>query len=681
MENDEVARRLRQQLAVATRAVRPRLLQLPWEQGWLAATVGGLNAAGSDLWNARLPTAYLTVPPSTLPPTTPGPSDQAVQAGAPVGGTASFSVARRRLAGLAWPQLSERRRQRALARWRLILECNPLASAVGEQLMQLSRCQQDDAGEMLANVFSAKSTGTLDRRAGAILLYIAWHSRHVTDQAPLPPSELHVYRYLAEMAAGSGPATRADSLLRALVLAKYLIGLQGVDEVVGSARVKGAAHRAYLRKRPTKQCQVLTVDMVRSLECLVSNANAMVDRYAAGFFLFMLFGRARFSDAQSALSFRLDLAEDGEGFLEACASHCKTANTKERKTRLLPVAAPAIGVSTVRWAELWMMVARSLGDFRTETGRALPAPAGPSSWSVQPLTSLAASKWLRALLVQAGYTEKDLSGISTHSLKSTSLSWAAKYGVNPNDRRLLGYHVAPQDATMIVYSRDAMSGPLRRFVEVVAAIRSGRFYPDTTRSGYLTQQGAEIATEAEAEGPQGDAESEATDCTVFGEVSSSEGGMHEGAARGRPRTAAMLQGDPRTPEAKGQQSPRTICGGWGDSGAGDEGMQDVSLRAVAEEGRCSASDREGLSSPSTSEEEAVTSCGSGSSASGDVSAQSEVLRAAQEDVAKNVRGSSTGLHACAVKSFTSTGASAPSMPEGRETPRCLPVAVSEGLPL
>ena len=73
----------------------------------------------------------------------------------------------------------------------------------------------------------------------------------------------------------------------------------------------------------------------------------------------------------------------------------------------------------------------------------------------------------------------------THSAKATVLSWASKYGISHDDRRLLGYHAAAGDKSMLTYSRDAMAGPLREMARVVRDIKAGVFRPDTTRSGYF----------------------------------------------------------------------------------------------------------------------------------------------------------------------------------------------------
>jgi len=61
----------------------------------------------------------------------------------------------------------------------------------------------------------------------------------------------------------------------------------------------------------------------------------------------------------------------------------------------------------------------------------------------------------------------------------------AKHGAIRDIRRLLGYHIAASDQSMITYSRDAMADPLRQMAEVVSEIRDQTFVPDASRSGYF----------------------------------------------------------------------------------------------------------------------------------------------------------------------------------------------------
>ena len=74
--------------------------------------------------------------------------------------------------------------------------------------------------------------------------------------------------------------------------------------------------------------------------------------------------------------------------------------------------------------------------------------------------------------------------VSSHSLKSTMLSFLAKRGVEMSDRLLLGYHSSP--FTMgLTYSRDAMARPLSILGDMLNEIQKGVFRPDCTRSGRL----------------------------------------------------------------------------------------------------------------------------------------------------------------------------------------------------
>ena len=72
------------------------------------------------------------------------------------------------------------------------------------------------------------------------------------------------------------------------------------------------------------------------------------DRVAAGFFLVLVYGRLRFSDAQSIASMDLDeiaSAGDCRGFLECTAHRTKTSITLQRKIRALPVVIPLLGLT------------------------------------------------------------------------------------------------------------------------------------------------------------------------------------------------------------------------------------------------------------------------------------------------------------------------------------------------
>lgn len=129
----------------------------------------------------------------------------------------------------------------------------------------------------------------------------------------------------------------------------------------------------------------------------------------------------------------------------------------------------------------------------------VPAPlaSGERRWSKVPLSAANAADWLRSLVGDADGPKG--SDLGTHSLKVTLLSWAAKFGMAIELRRALGYHSAGKDLSVLTYSRDAMSEPLRALQEVIDAVAANQFNPDARRSGYF-RGGNSRDVEADSDG-------------------------------------------------------------------------------------------------------------------------------------------------------------------------------------
>lgn len=119
-----------------------------------------------------------------------------------------------------------------------------------------------------------------------------------------------------------------------------------------------------------------------------------------------------------------------------------------------------------------------------------PSPGGEIGWSSRPMSSEEGSEFLRRVL---GFEKCPERRISSHSLKSTSMSWTSKYGLNFESRALLATHVSAVSNPAAVYSRDLLSPVLRAFSEVVMKIGGQTFEPDKTRSGMLTPAGEQQA--------------------------------------------------------------------------------------------------------------------------------------------------------------------------------------------
>lgn len=209
------------------------------------------------------------------------------------------------------------------------------------------------------------------------------------------------------------------------------------------------------------------------------------DRIAAGFFLFMVYARARFSDAQAAAAIALDVIHGDSGifgFVEAQIHRSKSAYTLERKTRYLPMAAPVNGLESEPWALAWMKMLESEG---VPLGRGRPLLPSPTEngWSSLPVTASVATVWLKSLLRAGGATGAEVADYGTHSCKATVLSWVAKAGLPRETRAILGYHSKGAGGTELVYGRDNMAHPLREMTRIVGDIKLGKFFPDNTRSG------------------------------------------------------------------------------------------------------------------------------------------------------------------------------------------------------
>ena len=141
--------------------------------------------------------------------------------------------------------------------------------------------------------------------------------------------------------------------------------------------------------------------------------------------------------------------------------------------------------------------------------------------------------FIRAVL---GVPDKKRNDLRSHSCKTTVLSWLAKYGVPMPVRRIVGHHLDPTAKSAETYSRDSMAPALRSVAEVVGAINTGEFAPDSTRSGRFVVPRHEkgdnpddMVSEASYEMPftnsgtlVGDSDNTATD-------SSSDAGSEQGA--------------------------------------------------------------------------------------------------------------------------------------------------------
>ena len=158
----------------------------------------------------------------------------------------------------------------------------------------------------------------------------------------------------------------------------------------------------------------------------------MIDRFAAGCFLFALFSRSRWSDLRCVYGHTSDILEvEGKitGYLE-----------QQKQGLSMPLVAPVWGVGKTPWALEFAKVS-TLADRPLETLHnvpLLPAPTEEGGWTNRSTSTQEAKKWLLSVLSRAWDCEPEMTTI--HCLESTALSWAGKAGLNAEMRQVLGHH-------------------------------------------------------------------------------------------------------------------------------------------------------------------------------------------------------------------------------------------------
>eukprot|EP00435_Cladocopium_sp_Y103_P045753 s3116_g13.t1 len=340
---------------------------------------------------------------------------------------------------IVWEQQISFERKAAYKKWTSLILTNPGAWSVsrpkrGESLIDFMR---NGIADSVKDCLGVKATSTLHNRVNPLVRY-AQFAKEINAE-PFPMQEHIAYQFVK---AKDVAPTFPRSFLTSVAFAKHVLGLLHADEVLDSCRLKGYAALHYTRKRKLVLRPASTVEQIAFLERTVMDGNRTAyDRVGAGFFLFMTFGRLRFSDAQSVTEMELEIPVGAKsGFLEGSA---------ERVRSVLRVG-PGVPL--------------------------LPSPS--VNWSKVLLSFQTAGDWLRALL-----------RIATHSCKASILSMCAKYGMEPSARRMLGYHSSGKDKSMFTYSRDSMAWPIRFLEKMIDDILGEVFQPDASRSGYFPTDG------------------------------------------------------------------------------------------------------------------------------------------------------------------------------------------------
>ena len=382
----------------------------------------------------------------------------------------------------------ELRWQRCLEKWYLIFCADISTRPPGLTLDHDGGSKDlDEIKFFLGN----KSLATVEKRAGALIRYMKWHSEHSYEANAFPLNQAIVEAYFMHLheSEASASAFQAFEQICNFCTFHLRMRLSASSEGLISLRSRRLIDTAEGQRKERTQARPLTVEEVVRLEKLLQDSSLSdVDRYFSGVMLFCIYGRCRLSDVREVFGAVLDIAEGPQGvkgFLECRTRSHKTGRIVMRQGLAMPLVAPILGLSTPPWGCTFVDIARKVDHPFDHTlhGALLPAPNIKGSWMDRPVSSQESTKWLRLVLEPF----KDGSIMpSTHSLKSTTLSWAAKYGLEPHDRLLLGHHSTGK-GSLECYSRDVLASPLREYDRMLKAIRDGFFHPDNTRSGMISE--------------------------------------------------------------------------------------------------------------------------------------------------------------------------------------------------
>ena len=351
-----------------------------------------------------------------------------------------------------------------------------LASSTGSTMF-LSSSDPWDLHASFSAALSMKATSTLIKRSLDLMRFKTWCNLH--NKQFIPFSECILWQFLRELqmtAKPSGP----QSILQAINFAIHVLGCQTEGPSLASVRIKGlcSGHKAMaLNIRHAPPLQVVQIIYLENLCCSSEDAYS---KLLFGSILIALYARSRWKDLQGAHSIECDPDDFAPQFIELPSQHFKTASMLAKKLHFLPITALVFSISGQPWIHHYIQARRDLG---LQMSGKLSLPFLPSkidaNLSHEPVTSSQITKLLREIF--------DSDSLRSHSLKHTCLSFAAKRGLDPHIRKLLGYHLDHHEVTLATYSRDLLAEPLRQLKFLLTEIQLRQFIPDATRSGYLPE--------------------------------------------------------------------------------------------------------------------------------------------------------------------------------------------------
>ena len=381
---------------------------------------------------------------------------------------------------------------RATVLWLSVFEGCDLQVSSGHHVRAfLQAGDRQGALEVIRDCFGNRSPSTACKRGQDLARFISWLRKKKRSWWPL--KEADVLDYLNESKKEGRSKSRGKELASAIRFFKHIMGASIDLEAVLTSLVVGKSNRMASGKGLRKQAPALSVEEVENLERRVLETSSPLECYYCGCLLFAVFARCRWSDLAclDSLEFDYRVFETGiYGFVEGRTRVRKTGTSEEKKALQMPLVAPIQGLLSKPWSLVWK---ESLEFFGLLPGDnkfgALCRPVDKDqNLFKRSVISAEASDMLRFFIQDPDACDhSSVEAKTSHSLKATLLIWASRYGMDENSRTLLGHHALPGDS-LACYSRDMFARPLRKLDKMLADVRTRRFIPDTTRSGWLLER-------------------------------------------------------------------------------------------------------------------------------------------------------------------------------------------------
>ena len=372
-------------------------------------------------------------------------------------------------------------------KWWTILQTCPDSHKLMEQLQGKLGSGLDDAAlEIIAATLGTRSPFTVVKRANALLEALRWMAKTFPDRSDIFHEDL-AWAYVSALRKAGGAPTKAADFVSALRFATHVMGINSGHLIV-SRRVAGLSEQMFAGKRFTQQAKVITVDQMRFLHQLLDSQELCpFDRAVCAYLLIAVYGRCRHSDLACVHDAVADYGEEG-GYLEIRTGIHKTGRTAQKKAMLLPILIPAKGVTGTVWmysaAKAFNAIGLTLDGPINGPLLRPPRDLACSELCVRGLMSKEVTDMMRGLL-RLHFSQEQIEGLSSHSAKSTCLSWCAKFGLSEADRSCLGRHTSAVVSSSAIYARDLVIGPVKQLEKVITEIAAGQFVPDASRSDYF----------------------------------------------------------------------------------------------------------------------------------------------------------------------------------------------------